>query len=268
MAAHASWLAPTVVLLVLGTTAPGGLLPRPVLPASAVIPVTTAAAAIGLVLGTFAALASKWHEDALLERRHALLGLGLSAVLLVMIGVASVAGAVSGREATDELERATRTALRDSPSWNGGGRVDGAFVSASEVDDGTELAKLLLRPFGVRYRLLLVSVDNAVNPRDVTVDLEHVTLHASNREIHPVPRAELALSTSIDRPDEALPRALSVRAGEHTDGARVFLPSATSFHDVLSITLRVDGSEHTLRGRYFTLAEKRAIDAKRAAAPH
>src|ERR1043165_1040458 len=128
-AARASWLAPTAVLLVVGVTTPGGVLPEPVIPASAVIPVTTAAAVVGLLIGTFAAPASAWYEGAGLERRHALLGIGLSAAVLVMTGIASVVGALSGREAAEELERATRAALRDSASWNGGGRVDGAVRS-------------------------------------------------------------------------------------------------------------------------------------------
>jgi hypothetical protein len=267
-AARASWLGPTAVLLVIGITAPGRPLREPLLPASAVIQVATAAAAVGLVMGTFAAFASSWYEGARLERRHAVLGIGLDVGLLVMIGIASVVGALSGREVAEELERATRAALRDSPNWNGAGRIGGAIVSVSEVDDETELAKILLRPFGVPYRVLLVSVDNTAGPRDLTIDLEHVTLDAPSGTVRALRRAELASAASIDGPVlEDLPPVLRVPAGSRADGARVFLPRGTSFRDVLAITVRADGSDHVIQGRHFTLAEKRAIDAKRAVAP-
>jgi hypothetical protein len=265
VAARASWLVPAAILLVVGAAAPGGLLPVPVLPASVVIRVTTAAGAIGLVIGAFAAPASTWH-DAGLELRHALLGIGLSAVLLVTIGVASVVGALSGREAADELERATRSALRDSPGWNGFGRIDGMLVSASEVDEGTELAKILLRPFAAPYRVLLVSVDNSAGAHEVTIDLEQVTLQTPNGELHALARAELARAPGADRSRiDGLPKIVRVRAGERTDGTPVFLSRATSFRDASAITVRADGSDRTIHGRYFTLAEKRAIDVMRAA---
>jgi hypothetical protein len=184
----------------------------------------------------------------------------------VTIGVASVVGALSGREAAVELERATRSALRDSPGWNGFGRIDGMLLSASEVDEGTELAKILLRPFAVPYRIVLVSIDNSAGAHEVTIDLEQVTLHAPNREQHALSRAELAPATGTDRSRvDALPKVLRVRAGERTDGTPVFLPRAASFRDALAITVRADRSDHAIQGRYFTLAEKRAIDTMRAA---
>jgi hypothetical protein len=267
-AARASWLVPALVLLVVGVTAPGGLVAAPVLPASAVIPVTTAAAAIGLLIGTFAAPASAWHEDALPERRHALLGIGLSGTLLVTIGIASIIGALSGRQAAEELDRATRIALRDSPGWNGGGRIEETLVSASEVDAGTELAKILLRPFRTQYSVLLLGIDNSAGSHEVTLDLEHLTLQAPNRQIRALSRAELLHATDPAHAElEDLPKVVHVRAGERMDGVRVFLPQEALLRDVVAITLRVDGSDQTIRGRYFTAAEKRSMDAKRTPAP-
>jgi hypothetical protein len=68
------------------------------------------------------------------------------------------------------------------------------------------------------------------------------------------------------------PRALRtstavVEKGSRRDGILALFPENTSFEDVVSVTVRVDGANVVVPGRYFTLAEKRAIDRARARRP-
>jgi hypothetical protein len=261
LAAGASWLLPLTGLALVGFSEHGAAL----LPLSngSLVLVALATAVPGLAIGVAAWLASTEHER---DRRRAIAGVVMSVAVLVVGGVGSVSGAMSGERAQRELRQAADAAARDFPGWNGGAMLDGANVYALEVDARSELATLLLKPYDQPFRVVLFGVDNRAGNREVVLDLQGVRAHREGGDV-----AEAA--ASVDRlahADHALDSVVlaqlepvHVAPGERFDGAQALFAASMSFEDVRSIEIRVDGSVRTLPGRYFTLAEKRAIDQAR-----
>jgi hypothetical protein len=259
LAADASWLLPIAGLTLIGFSEKGA----PLLPLSnsSLVSVAVATAVPGLALGVASFLGSAGAA-----RRRAIAGAAVSAVVLLVTGMGSVCGAVSGQRAQRELRVAIEAAVHDFPGWNGGTVVDGASLSAIEVDAHSELAKILLRPYDLDFRIVLLSVDNRRGNREVVLDRGDASARHEGGIVTPVVTRDEQLAHAVQTQDpvvEAQLEPVRVPAGERFDGALAFFAPTTSFRDVRSIDVRVDGSMQPLRGQYFTLDEKRTIDQAR-----
>jgi hypothetical protein len=201
-------------------------------------------------------------------RRGVILGAGASAVVLCLIAAGSLSGAASGAQAAD-LDRETAAAMRDYPGWNGAGPLGGATVTASEVDPASPLGRRLLRPYDAAFRLVLFSIDNRAGSRDVVVDVENARLLAGEgRSVTAVAPGDLARHVVDRSAADTIARrsAVSVPRGQRFDGVQAIFPAEASLRDVRGIEVSVDGAARTVPGRYFTLDDKRAIDASRRGA--
>jgi hypothetical protein len=246
-AAGVSWLLPSGALLLVGLSERADAILRlSRVPGEALVATAVTIAALGLVAGAAALLAAP-REDRV-TRRRAILGATTSASLLVVAAVAFAAGSASDRD----VKRAAVDAMANSPGWNGGARVGDALVSTFEVDASSALAKLLAESLARPYRVVLLSVDNRAAGRAVVVE------PASARAHH---RSGAAATTA------AATDPVHVAAGERVDRAMALFEPDADFRDVDWIVIRIDGVATRVPGRYFTLAEKRRIDALRSGTP-
>lgn len=265
LASRASWLLPVAGLTVVGLSEKGGaLLP---LPGGTLVAIAVASAVPGLALGAAAWLGSAAGG---VSRRSAMVGVAISAAVLLVTGVGAVAGALSGRRARAELAAATDSAVRDYPGWNGGTTVEGASVYAIELDARSDLATMLLRPYDQPFRVVLIGVDNRAGRRDVVLDVEGAYAvgggeRGATRVVPSLTRAERLAHATPDQErvvqDQLAP--VRVPAGTQSDVAFTLFAPSTSLQDVSAMNVRVDGEMRVLHGRYFTLEDKRAIDRAR-----
>jgi hypothetical protein len=246
-----SWSLPLAALIALGLSDRiEWLVPVGRLSPYTTAKIASAIAAVGLVAGLAAVRARGELERGAVRR--AIAGTAASGAMVVVVIVATASGAASGRQTQIELERASKAALSDAPGWNGGADIDGANVFAFEIDPSTELAEILRRPYDTPYRVVLFGVDNRAGVREVVADFSGARLgHASGAV------------TSAVLPVEAV----HVSAGERFEGAPAFFAPDESWRDVRWIEIHVDDAVRRLQGRYFTLEEKRAIDAARGRRP-
>lgn len=262
--ARLSWLVPLCVMAIVGFSEEGGRLLG--LSGHALGLAATVGAAAGLALGMSALLGLRHDAEQVSARRHALLGTGAGLFLLLLTQVASLAGAIAGRDAERELSDAAVSALHDFPGWNGVGVAGAVRLSANGVDSRSKLAKLLLAPFDGAYEVVLVGIDNRSGSAAVRFEPDATrVIHANGRVTRPVPRAEMRAHLQHGQ-EEALAAHLApyrVDAGSRLDNGLLLLSSRDSLEDVRAIEVRIDGKPALIRGRYFTLAEKRAIDAAR-----
>jgi hypothetical protein len=172
-----------------------------------------------------------------------------SGLLIAVVTGASIAGAMSEEQAEARLKLATDASLRNSPGWNGRARIGRASVFAFEVEPASELAKLLLRGDDRPHRLVLFGADNRVGSSDLVLEVGGARLHHAGGAI--------TVTAAPSGP-------VRVAAGDRVfDMTALFRPDE-SFLDVDWIEIRVDGDVLRVPGRYFTLEEKRRIDALRA----
>jgi hypothetical protein len=236
-------------LLMLGLSEKGGAVVQVSrLPAGVLVGATVSIGALGTVAGAWA-LRTVRGDGAI--QRQAVLGTAASVLLVAVAAVASAAGAASGRGEEADLRRATDAALRNSPGWNGGALVGRTSVFAFEVDPASDLANLLVRGYDHSYRLVLFGIDNRAGSSDVMLEVGGARLH----------HAGGATTTA------ARSGAVRVAAGDHLDGVTALFPPDESFVDMDWIEIRIDGDVRRVPGRYFTLAEKRKIEASRARGP-
>jgi hypothetical protein len=139
-------------------------------------------------------------------------------------------------------------------------------VSASEIDARSALAKRLLRPYDTAFCLVLLSVDNRAGSHDVELDVSDARLLVGDGPLaRAVGRPEVEAHL-VDRAAEAtLGRRGSVRVppGDRFEGVVALFPPGTSLRDVRAIEVQIGGMRAAVPGKYFTLEEKRAIDASR-----
>jgi hypothetical protein len=249
VATTAAWALPLAALLVLGLSdRVTWLLPASRPQSHSFLTLASAVGAVGVAVG-IAALRTRLEAPA---RRRVVAGTAASGSMLLVVVVAAIAGSVSGKQTEAELKAATDSALASAPGWNGGAMIDGAGVFAFEIDGSTALAKLLLRPYDTPYRAMLFGVDNRGRDRESVLELEGARVgHASGA----ITVAALAVAP------------VRVPARERLDGVPVFFAPAESWLDVAWIEVRLDGVARRIPGRYFTLEQKRAIDAARAGRP-
>jgi hypothetical protein len=243
VAAGVSWFLPSGALLLVGLSEKADAVMRlSRLSGEALVATAVTIAAFGLATGAAATLAARRDR---VTRRRAILGMVTSASLLVVASVAFAAGLASDRNA----KRAANDAMANSPGWNGGARVGDAIVSAFEVDAASALAKLLTASLERPYRVVLFSADNRVASTDIVIALDGAGAH----------HAAGTISTTAASSDP-----VRVASGDRVAGAMALFAPDTDFRDVDWITVRVDGAPARVPGRYFTLAEKRRIDALRS----
>jgi hypothetical protein len=250
-AARASWLVPTAALALVAIHEQ---LPRTTVPL--LLGAASISAVIGLILGVVAFIASPS------ARAHALAGAVASAAVLVVSVTSGVAGAAAMREAQRTLESTTTAALRDSPGWSGQGVTGTTHIVASSLDRRTEASKVMTHPFDRPLRVLVLAIDNRTGDHPVVLDLENVHVRVAGGAV----RASVSRDDLLHMSGEAPPRlagSVRVPAGERFDLAQVFFAEDVNFRDVEAVELLVDREPLVLQGRYFTLAEKRAIDAAR-----
>jgi hypothetical protein len=232
------------------------------------VEIATAASVAGLALGG-GSLATRFVQAGGPPQR-AILGMALSAMVLAVVGVATVSGAASGRNAERALRAAAQAAVHDFPSWNGGALVDGCRISAFEVDTNADLAGLLLRPYRRAFRIVMLGADNRSGTREILLDVEGARLRRAGGTATPsVPRSEV-LANAMDGQSGAVLTPMGpvrVPAGERAEGIQILFPPSEDMRGVDSIEIHVDGTLRFLRGRYFTLEEKRAMDAASSRGP-
>jgi hypothetical protein len=263
-AAAASWLLPLAGLGLLGLSDKG----RALLPFSdgVLIAVAAAAALAGLIAAGVALLGGLPRAPGV-ARRRVLLGASASVAVLVVIAAGIAFGAAA--RAVD-IDQETAVSLRDYAGWNGAGGAGGTMVFASEVDPASSFGRRLVRPYDSAFRPVLFSIDNRAGARDVALDVVGARLLApGGRSVSAVAPADLAthlvdLSAALTLGRRST---VTVPRGQRVDGVQALFPAEASLRDVQAIEVRLDGVPHALPGRYFTLDDKRAIDARRSAAP-
>jgi hypothetical protein len=268
-AAAASWLFPIAALTLVGLSERASGLGSSA--DSFLVTLSVAAAVPGIALGVGAWLGSAGQVAI---RRRAIAGTAAGSAVLVLAGMGTIAGAVAARRSAREMQRATEAAVHDFGGWNGGADVDGANVYAIEVDARADLASLVLQPYDRAYRVMLLGIDNGAGQRPVQVDLATVAaVRGAARGLVTidacVPRAERLEHTRDEgrAAVEAQDTVVTVAPGTRLDAAAAFFPPGERFEDVSALNVGIDGTIRTLPGRYFSIEEKRAIDAARAARP-
>lgn len=224
--------------------------------ASAVVGVVLGAAVLGLTQRAASRVPS--------VRAHALGGAVASALVLAVVGVADATGEAAMREAQRTLEDTTAKALRDTPGWNGGATLGNAAIVASTLDRRSQASKVITHPFDRPFRAMLLTVDNRAGDHDLVVDLDRVRVSVGGAMKPSVPRAELRLHCTKGDCSQVGVGSVRVPAGSRLERAAVFFGEEVNFKDVDSAEVQVDGAAVSLQGRYFTVAEKKAIDADRA----
>lgn len=262
-AARASWLVPTVVLVPIGIQE---RLPRSVVPSPPLmIAAAGAAALLGLLLGAMVLVVTRRTAELSTElppavRTDALVGTVASAIVLVVVAVADVSGAATMREAQRTLESTTTAALHDAPGWNGGAALGTTVIEASSLDRRTQASKVMTHSFDGAFRVLLLFIDNRAGDHDVVVDLDSVRVRLAGGAVRPsLTRDELRAHL---KSGEVPPLGtIRVPAGKRFERAETFFAEDITFRDAEAVELRIDGAPVLLQGRYFTVPEKRAIDA-------
>jgi hypothetical protein len=256
--AKLAWLTPLSVMVVVGFAEQGGRW----LPFSSETLVSFAilAALLGILLGLIALLHIS-RGNLGLPKRHALLGIGAGAALLLV----AQAGAVAGARSRADFEPMVQAALRDYAGFNGGVLIEGAAVSIVQIDEHSALGKFLLEPFQHSFPLLLVGVDNSAGASDLVLDLDAARVLLRDGVKPVLSRREM--STEARRgTDERLQHHLgtyTVPMGMRLDDALLLLPGPDPMPSARGVELTVNGARIKIPGRYFTLADKRAIDAAR-----
>ncbi len=263
-AARASWLVPTAALVIVGGHES---LPRTAVTSPPwLLAVAAASAVIGLVLGVTAlGVARRKAELPRSVRANALVGALASAFALVVVAAAGACGSAAMREAQGTLESATAVALRNAPGWSGGGALGATSIVASSLDRRSQASKVMTHPFDRKFRVMLLSVDNRSGDHEVVVDLESVRARVAGGALRSsLPREHLlAHLRSGEDPSRLVVGTVRVPAGERFDRGQVFFDEDVTLRDAEAVELRVDGATLLVPGRYFTLAEKQAIDAAR-----
>jgi hypothetical protein len=241
-----SWALAACALVAATALEKAGVMPAALVPPPVFVGVELALGVLGAALGV---LALRAGGDAR-ERRTALFGTAASVVVIAIVVSASLAGAASNRQTAAALRRATEDALHDRPGWNGGALLDGLSLDALEVDPESDLATILARGYDRPCRFFLLGADNRAGTHDAVIDAGGALAHRV--------RAGPSVNTNSAEP-------IRVPAHGRLDAVPLLFPPEPSFRDVDWIEIRVDGVSRRLAGRYFTVAEKHAIDGARAA---
>jgi hypothetical protein len=244
----------------------GSLLPF----AGATLVTIAAAMALGGLAAGVAALVSGAARAGGPMGRRAVLGMGASVVVFVVIGAGAWSGAASGGRTEVDIKRETDAAMREFPGWNGARALDGMRVRAFEVAGESPLARRLLRPYDASFRVVLFTADNRGGSREAAIDVGDARLVSGAGVIaSAVPRPEVDAHV-VDPASEAplgLQSAVRVPPGERFDGVRALFPAGVSLSEARAIEVLIDGARVEIPGRYFTLDEKRSIEASRRAPP-
>jgi hypothetical protein len=230
------------------------------------VAVTEVASVLGLAFGVAGIRGTSGNASAGAVRRRAILGTAGSALILLVTQLGAIAGAVSGRRAEAELDAAITTATHGYPGWNGGARLaDGATLYAVEIDNASAFAQMALKQYRRPYRMLFVGADNRRGARELTLELTGARTVQSDGAV-----GNAVLHAETREPEEGSvaprlvqPSTLRVPRGETYEGALVLFPPDQSFRDVQWLKVRINGKPDRIPGRFFTLEEKRAIDATR-----
>lgn len=260
--ARLSWLLPFAAMLPVGLYERGSeLLP---FPGRTLIAGASVAALLAFALGVATLMATSFGR-APAGRREAFLGTGAGATLLLVTQTAAISGEHHRVVAQAELERATEQALRDHPGWSGGARFGRARVFAVGVDRGSSLADRLLAPFEGDFELVLIAADNTLGTEDLELDLENARAVSAQGSTKALSRAELRAHARPELVNALLAHfgPYKVPAGTKLEQALLLFPAHTAVEQVLRIEVLLQGELVSIPGRYFTLENKRAIDAMR-----
>ncbi len=252
--ANLSWLLPVAALFLVGLSdrAAASL----AVPPELLILAAEIAAVLGAALGMTALLLIARAPLRGASLRRAAIGTGVSVAILVLTQLASLTGVLSARASEAELHAAVTRAVHDFPGWNGGVRVDGAEVFALEIDPRSGAGKLLLRGADRPGRLVLFGVDNVEGQIAIVLDVDGALALGSNGST-----ARGAASST----DVARARTTTVPPRARVEGVIAVFAPDVSFRDVTAVQVHVNGVALKIPGRYFTVEQKRAIDAARKA---
>lgn len=254
VAAAAAWIVPTAGVAIVG------VLDAREPPATTMMGVVAAGVAVGVVAAIVAV--------ALGAGRRALPGFIVCAAIVSVAAIAYFAGVGNVRdraEARARLQHEGSAAGSEYPGWYGVAGDGALRLFALQLDPQSELGRRLAASFDRPVSLLVVGVDNRRGARDVTLDLRELQLTMRDGTTRATPpRADILASARSDELRRAHAGVYAIAAGTAKQNNLAFLAPDAPMHDVIAVSIVVDGKRVAIPGRWYTADEKRAGVARGA----
>ena len=192
-------------------------------------------------------------------------GILLSAFLLLSV-ILSMAMVKRAKEKADDELRRFEQMGEDSflkhPGWYGGVEFQGAAIGMAEINEESAFAQDIMKEFGRKFTVLLVTVDNSQGKSTIRLDPSSIRLRNADGDIvNALPLKDVMATARTDKDDWLARYSGKIRV---TPGKKVLdrfacLPPNIDMRQIVEIDIDAEGKWPTVQGEFLTAEQRQKL---------